>query len=117
MWISAARTHFRGPVIVGKDLLEIGLTINACAASILCRASSRRCVRPPRAAEHTIREAPRTEQRVPRPESTCRFDSGVPRRMGLRVPDQYLPRLQWNGVFKCLAHSRARRHDRRAVAE
>ena len=23
MWISAARTHFRGPVIVGKDLLEI----------------------------------------------------------------------------------------------
>jgi ribonuclease BN (tRNA processing enzyme) len=23
MWISAARTHFRGRVIVGKDLLEV----------------------------------------------------------------------------------------------
>jgi ribonuclease BN (tRNA processing enzyme) len=23
MWIRAAQTHFRGPVIVGKDLLEI----------------------------------------------------------------------------------------------
>jgi ribonuclease BN (tRNA processing enzyme) len=23
MWIDAARVHFRGPVIVGKDLLEI----------------------------------------------------------------------------------------------
>jgi len=23
MWIDAARMHFRGPVIVGKDLLEI----------------------------------------------------------------------------------------------
>jgi ribonuclease BN (tRNA processing enzyme) len=23
MWIDAARTHFSGPVIVGKDLLEI----------------------------------------------------------------------------------------------
>jgi ribonuclease BN (tRNA processing enzyme) len=23
MWIDAARTYFRGPVIVGKDLLEI----------------------------------------------------------------------------------------------
>ena len=23
MWINAAHTHFRGPVIVGKDLLEI----------------------------------------------------------------------------------------------
>jgi ribonuclease BN (tRNA processing enzyme) len=23
MWIDAARVHFRGPVIVGRDLLEI----------------------------------------------------------------------------------------------
>jgi len=23
MWIDAARVHFQGPVIVGKDLLEI----------------------------------------------------------------------------------------------
>jgi ribonuclease BN (tRNA processing enzyme) len=23
MWIAAARVHFRGPVIVGRDLLEI----------------------------------------------------------------------------------------------
>jgi ribonuclease BN (tRNA processing enzyme) len=23
MWIDAARVHFRGPVVVGKDLLEI----------------------------------------------------------------------------------------------